>query len=104
MPINLPINCEGVMIQWSTPTLREFTSIVLVGLLVVSMPLTVPRAALAQEAPKDKTLLFLKASANSADEPLAVKMSLTKSAEFLDGASMAWLKAKVPSRQPGASA
>ena len=56
---------------------------------LVLIAIAFPRGVEAQEPPA-----YIKPSANSADEPLAEKMSLVKSAEFLDGASMAWLKAR----------
>jgi squalene-hopene/tetraprenyl-beta-curcumene cyclase len=38
--------------------------------------------------------LFPRPTANSADEPMAKKLSLARSAEFLDNAAMAWMKSR----------
>jgi squalene-hopene/tetraprenyl-beta-curcumene cyclase len=60
-------------------------------LMMAAMLLTTPPGAFAQEAPaKDKPDAFAKPSANRPDEPLAEKLSLARSAEFLDGAAVAW--------------
>jgi squalene-hopene/tetraprenyl-beta-curcumene cyclase len=62
--------------------------------LVASLLLTTPLSAFAQEAPPDKPDAFPKPTANRPDEPLAEKLSLARSAEFLDGAAMAWVRQK----------
>jgi squalene-hopene/tetraprenyl-beta-curcumene cyclase len=58
---------------------------------VVVLLLIVPSGVIAGEGPA-KGKLPPKPAANSPDEPLAKTVSLAKSAEFLDGMTLAWLK------------